>query len=105
MLKRIEHPKGYKEKENLWVRVYGEKNGKKKFILMESIVSTLPGWEDAGCNIDTGLPASILAQLVKIGYVTERGSFSPEFGVSPNIFFKELAKIKIKIFENSKRIN
>jgi len=105
MLKRIKYPKGYKEKENLWVRIYGTKNGKKKFIQMESIVPTLHHWESAGCNIDTGMPASILAQLVKKGDITEKGAFSPEIGIPPEIFFKELKKRNIKIFENSKRIN
>ena len=105
MLKDIKYPKGYKEKENLWVRIYGTKDGKKKFVLMESIVPTLHGWETAGCNIDTGMPASILAQLVYKGLTTRTGAFSPEVGVPPKIFFKELAKRKIKILENSKRIN
>jgi saccharopine dehydrogenase-like NADP-dependent oxidoreductase len=105
MLKKLEYPKGYKEKENLWVRIFGTKDGKKKLILMESIVPTLHDWESAGCNIDTGMPASILAQLVKKGDITEKGAFSPEIGVPPEIFFKELRKRNIKIFENSKRIN
>ena len=105
MLKKLEYPKGYKEKENLWVRIYGTKNGKKKLILMESIVPTLHEWESSGCNIDTGMPASILAQLIKKGNITEKGAFSQETGVPPEIFFKELKKRNIKIFENSKRIN
>ncbi|MBI2045265.1 hypothetical protein HYT23_04365 [Candidatus Pacearchaeota archaeon] len=105
MLKRLKTPKGYKEKENLWVRIYGRKNGKKKFVLMESIVPTLSDWESAGCNIDTGMPASILAQLVKKGNILKKGSFSPEVGVPPEMFFKELGKRGIKVLENSKRIN
>ena len=105
MLKRLKYPKGYKEKENLWVRIYGTRNGKKKFILMESIVPTLHHWEEAGCNIDTGMPASIICQMIKNGNITLRGSFSPEVGVPPGIFFKELSKRKIKVLENSKRIN
>lgn len=105
MLKRLKQPKGYKEKENLWVRIYGTKNKKNKFILMESIVPTLPKWEDVGCNIDTGMPASILAQFVKKGYILKRGCFSPEIGIPPELFFKELGKRKMKIFENSKMIN
>lgn len=105
MLKGLKHPKGYTEKENLWIRIYGKKSGKKKFILMESIIPTLHRWEEAGCNIDTGMPASILAQLVKKGNIVEKGAFSPEKGVPPDIFFKELKRRGIGIFENSKRIN
>lgn len=42
-LKNIRYPKGYKEKENLWVDIHGQKNNKKKRILMECIVPTLKG--------------------------------------------------------------
>ncbi len=105
VLKRIKMPKGYTEKENLWVRIYGKNNNKKKTILMEALVPPLKGWESAGCNIDTGFPASILAQLVKKGIVAEKGSYSPEIGVPPDIFFKELRKKTIKILENGRVIN
>ncbi|MEK6875577.1 MAG: saccharopine dehydrogenase C-terminal domain-containing protein [Nanoarchaeota archaeon] len=105
ILKKIEYPKGYKEKENLWVKITGVKNNKPKKILMECIVPTLKGWEDAGCNIDTGMPASILAQMIKKGVITEKGSFAPEGVVPPEPFFKELRKRKMIVLENGKVIN
>lgn len=105
VLKRLETPKGYKETENLWVDIKGVKNGKEKRILMECIVPTLKGWEDAGCNIDTGMPASIIAQMIKKGIITEKGSFSPEAIIPPEPFFKELRKRKMIVFENGKSIN
>lgn len=105
MLKTLGMPKGYTEKENLWVHISGRKKGKVKHILMECLVPSLRGWESAGCNIDTGFPASILAQMVKKGSITERGSFSPEVGVPPDPFFKELRKKKIRIYENGEAIN
>lgn len=105
LLKRLKIPKGYTEKENLWVKLIGKKDGKNKEILMECIVPTLKGWEDAGCNIDTGMPASILAQMIKTGIIQERGSFAPEAAVPPEPFFKELRKRKMIVFENGKVIN
>ena len=105
MLKELGMPKGYTEKENLWVHITGTKNGKRQDIMMECLVPPLRGWESAGCNIDTGFPASILAQLVKKGIVTAKGSFSPEIGVPPVIFFKELRKKKMRVYENGKIIN
>ncbi|MFH0752047.1 MAG: saccharopine dehydrogenase C-terminal domain-containing protein [archaeon] len=104
-LKKIKKPKGYKEKENLWVDIRGKKNGKNKKILMECIVHTLKGWEDAGCNIDTGMPASIMAQMIKNGTITARGSTAPEISVPPKPFFKELRKRHMAVFENGKKIN
>ncbi|MFH1451895.1 MAG: saccharopine dehydrogenase C-terminal domain-containing protein [archaeon] len=105
VLKRLEIPKGYKEKENLWLRISGLRNGKKKKILMECLVPTLKGWEDAGCNIDTGIPASILGRMIKEDVITEKGSFAPEAIVPPEYFFKELKKRKMIVLENGKKIN
>ncbi len=105
MLKNLGMPKGYTEKENLWVHITGTKKGKRRDIMMECLVPPLRGWESAGCNIDTGFPASILAQMVKKGAITERGCFSPEIGVPPSVFFSELKKKKIRIYENGKAIN
>ncbi len=105
VLKKLETPKGYRETENLWIEVKGISGGKPKKILMECIVPTLNGWEDAGCNIDTGMPASIMAQMIKKGIIAEKGSFAPEAVVPPIPFFKELAKRKMRVFENGKIIN
>jgi len=105
VLKRIEVPKGYKEEENLWVKISGEKNREKKTILMECIVPTINGWHDAGCNIDTGMPASIMAQMVKNEIIKEKGSFAPEAIVPPEPFFKELRRRKMIVYESGRVIN
>jgi len=105
VLKRLEYPKGYTETENLWVLIKGKHNGKKREILMECIVPPLKGWEDAGCNIDTGMPASIIAQMIFKKTINEQGSYSPEFIVPSEPFFKELRKRKMLVYENGKVIN
>lgn len=105
VLKGLPIPEGYEEKENLWVELRGKRHGRPKEMLMECIVPTLKGWEDAGCNIDTGMPASIMAQMVKSELIRERGSFSPEFVVPEGHFFKELRARKMRVFENGKQIN
>jgi saccharopine dehydrogenase (NAD+, L-lysine-forming) len=104
ILKKLKIPEGYKEVENLWVYVKGKKNGKKKEVMMECLVQTLKGWEDAGSNIDTGMPASIMAQMIKKGIISERGAFSPEFVVPPVPFFKEIVKRKMHVYKNGKKI-
>lgn len=98
-------PEGYTEKENLWVKVIGTKNGEPKEMLMETIVDTLPGWEDAGCNIDTGMPASIIAQMIKDGRITARGSHAPGPVVPVQEFFKELRKRKMDVYQDGVLIN
>ena len=98
-------PDGYTEKEDLWVTIEGKKNKQNKKIRMQCVVPTLDGWEDAGCNIDTGFPASIMAQMIKNKTISMKGSFAPEAVVPPKLFFDELRKRKMIIYENGKVIN
>jgi len=105
LLKRLKFPKGYTETENLWVYVEGKQKGKKKEIRMECIVPPLKGWEDAGCNIDTGMPASIIAQMIFKKMITKPGAWNPEEIVPVQPFFKELRKRKMLVYENGKVIN
>ncbi len=104
-LKRIPFPEKYKEKEVIWLNVSGKKDSKDKAIKMEALAETLPGWEDATCNIDTGMPASIAAQMILKGEIPEKGVFTPEFVIPPEPFFKELSKRKIFIYKDGKVIN
>jgi len=104
-LRKMPIPEEYTEKENLWVHVWGAKNGKPHEILMECIVNTLPGWESAGCNIDTGMPASIMAQMVKDGRITARGSFPPGPVVPTQEFFRELRSRGMVVYQNGVVIN
>lgn len=105
VLKQLPIPKGYKESENLWIEVSGTKDEKFKKILMECLVPTIKGWEEAGCNIDTGFPCAIMAEMIKNNVITERGSFAPEAVVPVEPFFKELKKRKMLVYENGKNIN
>ena len=105
VIKRIAVPKGYKEVENIWVRLKGIKGGKKKEAKMECIVRTTPGWEEAGSNVDTGRTISIISQMLKKGLIKERGVYGPEAVVPQTNFFKELAKRKMFIYENGRKIN
>ncbi len=105
VLRRSPVPENYKEKENLWLKVYGTKDGKETAIEMDAIAETLPGWEEATCNIDTGMPASIIAQMIFDGRIRECGFFSPEFVVPAGVFFEELAARKIWIYKNRKKVN
>jgi len=104
-LRRNPFPEGYTEKENLWVKVWGKKDGQPHEIHMECIVNTLPDWQDAGCNIDTGMPASIMAQMVMDGRITARGSYPPGPVVPVKEFFRELHKRGMRVYQDGKLIN
>ncbi len=104
-LKRIQMPEGYLEKENLWMHMKGAKAGKPHEVKMDCIAQTLKGWEDATCNVDTGMPCSIMAQFVKNGIAAERGVFGPEAIIPPEPFFAELAKRQMRVYLNGEKIN
>lgn len=105
ILRKTEMPEGYKENEVLWVKAVGKKDNKRKEIFMECIAKTLPNWEDAGCNIDTGVPASIIGQMIINGQIKARGSFAPEVVVPKEEFFRALKEKDMDIYMNSKLIN
>lgn len=106
ILTRLSRPDNYNEKENLWVEVSGkDKNEAIKIVRMECIVMTIPGWTDAGCNVDTGLPASIIGQMILDGRITARGSFAPDNAVPVDEFFKELSKKGMTVFQDGRAIN
>lgn len=105
VLKDLPIPDGYTEKEDLWVAIEGKKNKQSKKIRMQCVVPTLNGWEDSGCNIDTGFPASIMAQMIKNKIINMKGSFAPEAVVPPKPFFEKLRKKQMIVYENGKAIN
>ncbi|MBI2356390.1 MAG: saccharopine dehydrogenase NADP-binding domain-containing protein [Candidatus Doudnabacteria bacterium] len=106
VLKQLKTPKGYTESENLWVKIYGKKNGRKKTILMECLVPPVRGWEDSGCNIDTGFPACVMAEMIRDGTISQPGSFCPEAeGLIPEMeFFRRIGKLGLPVYENGKEI-
>lgn len=104
VLRRLPVPAGYTEKEVIWIKVFGKKDGQPRCEEMDCTAGTLPGWEDAACNIDTGFPASILAQMILHGKIAARGFYSPEAVVPPLPFFAELTKRKIAIYDNGKEL-
>lgn len=105
ILRNSKAPKGYKENEVLWVEAIGKKDNKRKEIFMECIADTLPGWESAGCNIDTGIPASIIAQMIIKKQIKAWGSFAPEGVVPKEEFFKALKGYDMDVYMNGKLIN
>ncbi len=105
VLKKIVIPKGYKETENIWLTMEGKKNNKPKKIEMNCIVKTLKGWESAGSNVDTGRTISVISQMLKNGLIKEKGVHSPEKVVPYKEFFKEIAKRKMYVYLNGRKIN
>jgi lysine 6-dehydrogenase len=104
-LKHLPTPHGYSEVENLWLKLEGTKAGKKVNTEMNCIIKTVKGWEKAGSNIDTGRTIAIMSQMLKEGLVTQTGVHAPEFVIPQDLFFKELGKRKMFVYQDGTRLN
>jgi len=105
ILKKLKTPKGYKETEDLWVRIDGFKSEKRKKMKMDCIIRSQKGWEEAGSNIDTGQTISVMSQMLFNGLIKENGVYAPESVIPEKEFFAQLARRKMFIYENGRRIN
>ena len=74
------------------VDVRGTRNGLPAHIRMESIIYSHPQWKISCGALDTGVPPSIVAQMIGTNQITDRGVLPPEKVVPAEAFFKELAK-------------
>lgn len=77
------------------IRVYvnGKSKGIKKEIVMEmGCGSGIKNWGVGSGALRTGIPPSIVAQMLAKGEINRRGVLPPEQCVPARIFFKEMAK-------------
>ncbi|MDQ7826724.1 MAG: saccharopine dehydrogenase NADP-binding domain-containing protein [Candidatus Eremiobacteraeota bacterium] len=80
------------------VEVHGKKNGLKVECRMESIVRPHSRWKVSAGALDTGVPASIIAQMIADGQIRKRGVLPPEVCVDTEQYFKELALREMKVY-------
>ncbi|MBI3334143.1 saccharopine dehydrogenase NADP-binding domain-containing protein [Candidatus Pacearchaeota archaeon] len=104
LLKRLPIPQGYKETEDLWVRMSGTKNKKKVNKAIDCVVKTTPGWEDAGSNVDTGRTIAIMSSMLYSGIIKETGVHAPEGVIPHRAFIKELGKRGMHVYVDGKKI-
>jgi lysine 6-dehydrogenase len=77
------------------VDVAGIKDGRKKLIRLETTVLSDKRWQVSCGALDTGVPPSIVAQMILAGTISQKGVLPPEVAVEPQPFFQELAKRNI----------
>ncbi len=78
--------------------VKGTKDGVEKEIIVESVIRTSQKWGFMAGALDTGVPPSIVAQMICSGQITERGALAGEQCVPPIPYFKELAKREMPVY-------
>lgn len=76
----------------LRVEVSGTRNGRSVTVTLESLVFPHQQWRASAGALDTGVPPSIMAQMIARGDIAERGVKSPEECIPPMPFFEELAR-------------
>lgn len=78
--------------EVIRVDVSGTKGGRQMLTRLETTVFSHKTWKVSCGALDTGVPPSIVAQMILAGEIKERGVLAPESCVPPLKFFEELAK-------------
>ncbi len=82
----------------LRAEVTGTKDGIEKEIAVECVIRTSEKWGFMAGALDTGVPPSIVAQMIANGQITERGAFGAEKGIPALAYFKELAKRQMPVY-------
>ncbi len=78
--------------EILRVDVKGSKNGEDRhYVMIETAHADKKRNISAG-DLNTGVPPSIVAQMIVDGAIKHKGVVAPEIAVDPELFFKELEK-------------
>ena len=81
--------------EVIRVDVAGTRNGRKTMVRMESTVYSCPAWKVSCGALDTGVPPSIVAQMIGLDLIKQRGALPPESCVPAELFFLELSRRSI----------
>jgi saccharopine dehydrogenase-like NADP-dependent oxidoreductase len=83
--------------ETVRVDVKGKAGGRPALVRLESTIFCHKRWKVSCGALDTGVPPSIVAQMIGSGSITARGVLPPEQCVPPEPFFDELAKREIVV--------
>lgn len=83
--------------EYVRVRITGKRKGKRVRLTLDVIAKSKPKWHVSAGSYDTGVPPSIIAQMIVKGKITQKGVFPPEQCIDPPVFFKELKKRNIEM--------
>ena len=76
----------------LRVDAIGRKDGKRVKARAESVILPHPVWKVAAGSLDTGVPLSVVGQMLARGDIREPGVHCPERGVPHEPFFEALAR-------------
>lgn len=83
---------GTGDTECLRVILEGERRGAGRRVVVDSVIEPDLAEGLGGGALDTGIPPSVVAQMIAAGEVKGPGMFAPEDVVDPDLFFERLAE-------------
>lgn len=89
--------KSVRDLEYVRVRMTGKRKNKYVRLILDSISKSKPKWNVSAGAYNTGVPPSIIAQMIMNGKILKHGVLPPELCIDPKYFLKELIKRGIKI--------
>ena len=84
--------------EFLRVEITGKSKKFGKRLVVYCQTKTNKKWNISAGSWDTGVPPSIIAQMIAKSQINQKGVLPPELCIDPEIFFKELKKRNIKVY-------
>lgn len=98
-LNRLPQPEGDpQDVDVLRLEATGTAGGRPAAITVESIIEPHPRWKVSAGALDTGVPASIVAQQIGAKIITAPGVWAPEEVVPVDRFFADLAERTIRCY-------
>lgn len=92
-----------KDVEFLRVELRGKSNRKTRNVVVYCESTSNARWNIPAGTWNTGVPPSIIAQMIAEKKIEKRGVMPPELCIDPELFFGELAKRKIYLSFQEKR--
>ena len=72
-------------------------NGSRKIVTVDCLAGARPDWQASAGDVDTGVPASIVAQMIATAVIAKRGVMAPEAVVPVAPFIDELAARGLRV--------
>ena len=89
--KRLPQPSGTEDHECLRVVLAGDREGHAATVIVDCLVEPSEALGVGAGGLDTGVPPSVVAQMIAAGEVRGPGMFAPEQAVDADSFFRRVA--------------
>jgi saccharopine dehydrogenase-like NADP-dependent oxidoreductase len=84
--------------DSLLVEIKGKKNGNQTTVRLELLTKFHQEWAVSPTQYATAIPASIVAQMLLKGEITEKGVKPPELCVDPETYISYLKNKNVELY-------